>query len=97
MLSCWNADPKTRPTFSNLERELQGILDWEASEETDTLYVNVEPLTPPAMLNHLKLQPLADPGFPMGGYRLSREGANLCTLPKFIKENKRLFQEKFGP
>ena len=51
MLSCWNADPKTRPTFSNLERELQGILDWEASEETDTLYVNVEPLTPPAMLN----------------------------------------------
>ena len=51
MLSCWNADPKARPTFRDLERELQGILDWNGSDETDSLYVNVVPLTPPATPN----------------------------------------------
>ena len=98
MLSCWNADPKARPTFSNLERELQGILDWDASEETDTLYVNIEPLTPPAMLNTWRCIRWRIQGFLWEVLTLQR-GHKLYTLPKVIKKRRKNqgILEKFGP
>ena len=48
MQSCWKADPKARPTFSDLKKELKTVLNWDSTEEYDALYVNVEPLTPPS-------------------------------------------------
>ena len=47
MRNCWDQDPKARPTFTDLAGDLNDILDWDEADETDTLYVNVEPYSPP--------------------------------------------------
>ncbi len=48
MKQCWTDDPKLRPSFTELVEQVREILDWDSSDDNDTLYVNVEPCSPPA-------------------------------------------------